>query len=84
MERSIERRVLVFLLLLTHVGSGWSEETQSPSDKAFNTTCFACHTIGGDRLVGPDLAGIQDKRTHEWLVKFIAVERIDLPRSWVD
>lgn len=49
MERSIERRVLVFLFLLAHVGSGWSEETQSPGDKAFNTTCFACHTIGGDR-----------------------------------
>jgi mono/diheme cytochrome c family protein len=33
--------------------------------------CAACHTIGGGRLVGPDLAGVQDRRTKEWLRAFI-------------
>ncbi|MFA7327498.1 MAG: c-type cytochrome [Candidatus Kapaibacterium sp.] len=33
--------------------------------------CSACHTIGGGKIVGPDLKGISDKRSDEWLIKFI-------------
>ncbi|MBI1944999.1 MAG: c-type cytochrome [Deltaproteobacteria bacterium] len=33
--------------------------------------CAACHSIGGGKLVGPDLAGVTTRRTEEWLVKFI-------------
>ena len=33
--------------------------------------CNACHTIGGGRLVGPDLDGITEKRTQDWLFRFI-------------
>ena len=72
MEQNNKRRVLVSLCLLAFIGLGWAESSGSAGEKAFNTTCFACHTIGGGRLVGPDLAGIQDKRSHEWLVKFIS------------
>jgi cytochrome c2 len=33
--------------------------------------CNACHTIGGGKLVGPDLVGINQRRSREWLVSFI-------------
>ena len=33
--------------------------------------CNACHTIGGGKLVGPDLAGINQRRSRDWLVGFI-------------
>lgn len=33
--------------------------------------CNACHTIGAGRLVGPDLSGINHKRSRDWLVEFI-------------
>lgn len=33
--------------------------------------CNACHTIGGGRLVGPDLTGVTDRRTYEWIVSMI-------------
>ena len=33
--------------------------------------CAACHSIGGGKLVGPDLGGVTTRRTEEWLVKFI-------------
>jgi mono/diheme cytochrome c family protein len=44
---------------------------QDAGEKLFQTTCFACHTIGGGRLVGPDLAGVHELRTQEWLEQFV-------------
>ncbi len=37
----------------------------------FKANCAACHTIGKGRLVGPDLKGVTNKRSEEWLAKFI-------------
>ncbi|MBI5539688.1 MAG: c-type cytochrome [Bacteroidia bacterium] len=41
------------------------------SEAIFKKACASCHTIGGGRLVGPDLQGITLKRDNNWLVKFI-------------
>lgn len=40
-------------------------------EQLFKTTCFACHTIGKGRLVGPDLLNISEKRSQDWLISFI-------------
>lgn len=40
-------------------------------EELFTTTCAACHTTTGDRLVGPGLAGVTDRRDREWLLAFI-------------
>lgn len=60
--------VFAFLVVVVHSENGW---TQEPGEKIFNTTCFACHTIGGGRLVGPDLAGVHERRSQEWLERFV-------------
>ncbi len=60
--------VAVILLFSSHSRNGWA---QDPGEQVFNTTCFACHTIGGGRLIGPDLDGVHEKRTQEWLEGFI-------------
>lgn len=44
---------------------------QSETAELFRLKCGICHTIGGGRLVGPDLSGVQDRRSEEWLLKFI-------------
>ena len=59
---------IVTIAFLSTFSMSWA---QVPGEKDFNTTCFACHTIGGGRLVGPDLAGITDRRPEDWLISFI-------------
>lgn len=33
--------------------------------------CVGCHTIGGGKLVGPDLKGVTDKQSYTWIVSMI-------------
>jgi len=67
------RHTLIAGMLLTAVSMSWSDtiEAQETGEQVFNTTCFACHTIGAGRLIGPDLAGIHEKRTQAWLERFV-------------
>ena len=46
---------------------------QSPDGEALFTEkgCNACHTVGGGDLVGPDLAGVTERRTEEWLTNWL-------------
>ncbi|MBI4238337.1 MAG: cytochrome c [Deltaproteobacteria bacterium] len=37
----------------------------------FQQKCAACHSIGGGKLVGPDLQGVVQKRDRAWLTRWI-------------
>ena len=37
----------------------------------FDASCKGCHSIGGGKLVGPDLAGLPDRVDRAWAEKFI-------------
>jgi len=60
--------IVVTLFLISHSQNGWAQDS---GEQVFNTTCFVCHTIGGGRLVGPDLAGVHERRSQEWLESFV-------------
>ena len=32
---------------------------------------MSCHTIGGGKLVGPDLKGVTERRKEDWLRKWL-------------
>ncbi|MCB0380419.1 MAG: c-type cytochrome [Flavobacteriales bacterium] len=49
---------------------GASEEVLL-GEKLFKANCAACHSVGDNKLVGPGLKGINEKRNAEWLVKWI-------------
>jgi mono/diheme cytochrome c family protein len=68
-KRTLFMGALAIFVSISHSQDGW---TQEPGEQIFQTTCFACHTIGGGRLVGPDLAGVHDRRSQEWLERFVA------------
>lgn len=44
---------------------------EQDAEQFFNTHCVACHTIGSGRILGPDLKGVLDRQSREWLVEFI-------------
>lgn len=35
--------------------------------RVFETVCVACHTVGAGARIGPDLHGVTERRTMEWL-----------------
>src|SRR4030067_1027552 len=37
----------------------------------FQKNCSACHTVGGGRSAGPDLAGVTARRDRAWLTRII-------------
>jgi len=37
----------------------------------FKQNCFGCHTVGGGRLVGPDLKNVSKRKDRAWLTQFI-------------
>jgi mono/diheme cytochrome c family protein len=62
-------KVLSAILLLLFLASPMIGTAQN--GEALFETCAACHTIGGGQLVGPDLANVDQRRSEDWLLRFI-------------
>jgi len=60
--------ILLFTALFSFT---FQVSAQSDGAAIFKANCTSCHMIGGGRLVGPDLQGITEKRTKDWLKKWI-------------
>jgi protein SCO1/2 len=48
------------------------ELTGPPGETLYLKACAGCHSIGEGKRVGPDLAGVTQRRPPEWLKSFIA------------
>jgi mono/diheme cytochrome c family protein len=78
-ERSASSRfrtlaVVTVAVFMVHPGVAQDQTAQgqtSPGQETFQTVCVACHTIGGGRLIGPDLEGIEERRSEEWIIRFV-------------
>ncbi len=56
---------------LLHSGAVRAQASADQGREIFQTLCSACHTIGGGSLVGPDLQGIDERRSEAWIVGFV-------------
>lgn len=57
-------------ILLLSLLSAHPPASAQDGEKIFKQNCGACHVIGR-RLVGPDLTGIADKQSKEWIHSFV-------------
>jgi mono/diheme cytochrome c family protein len=60
--------LLLFAGLLIPLAPVSAEES---GKQIFEDECAACHSIGGGRGIGPDLAGITVNLPEEWLIRYI-------------
>jgi mono/diheme cytochrome c family protein len=69
--KKVKRNILLkmsflYVLFLFTQTSSYAQEGKD----LFKTNCAACHSVGANRLVGPGLEGINEKRTKEWLIQW--------------
>lgn len=50
----------------------WGSAAAEAGKALFGEKCSPCHTIGGGRRTGPDLAGVTSRRDRDWLTRFIS------------
>ena len=65
----IARPISVALVLLFAVSSLQAQDVKE-GESIFKANCSSCHRVFG-KLTGPELAGMSDRRSEEWLVKWI-------------
>ena len=65
---SLDSRILLLTVFFTFSLNIFA---QTDGAQIFKTNCVSCHTIGGGRLIGPDLEGITKKRKADWLKQWI-------------
>ncbi len=65
--------VLTLSLTATSLLARAASPAQSVADgeALFKAKCAACHTIGGGRLIGPDLKGVTQRQSVAWLSAWI-------------
>jgi mono/diheme cytochrome c family protein len=65
----IGKRRLIFALAALLVALA-ADAQQEPAT-FFRQNCMSCHTIGGGRLVGPDLKNVTQRKDRAWLIAFV-------------
>jgi mono/diheme cytochrome c family protein len=68
----MNRKIWYLLLLMGLAVQGYAAAPPSKEEGAliFKARCAACHNIN-KRVVGPALAGVGDRRSLEWITKFV-------------
>lgn len=64
--------LMILLGPLTRAEAAPESQSGTPGETVFQQKCAACHTIGGGKLVGPDLQGTTARREADWLKRMIA------------
>src|SRR6516162_5454643 len=69
----MKTKILFFIaisLLLTSVSIAKSTSSIDEGKAIFSTRCAACHNINV-KVVGPALAGVEQRHTIDWIIQFV-------------
>lgn len=69
----------IFAIVLVLVANYGLAQSVDKGATLFKDNCQACHSVGGGKLVGPDLKGVSERRKADWLLKFI-----NSPKKMID
>lgn len=58
-------------IALSAASASPAAQSAEEGGQIFQAKCAGCHTIGGGRLVGPDLKDVTRQRDQDWLKRFI-------------
>ncbi len=76
MQRTIRHLLTTAAVVIVAMGSARAADDAA---SYFRQNCMSCHTIGGGRLVGPDLKNVTQSKDRAWLQRFVAN-----PKSFLD
>ncbi len=62
------KKIILTGLLMAGI---FCQNVHSQDGEVLFKPCTACHSVGGGRMVGPDLKGVTRRRSYDWLVSFI-------------
>jgi mono/diheme cytochrome c family protein len=63
-------KLLTFLLVLFASFSAWATPPVEEGKSIFTTRCAGCHSIT-KVLTGPALAGVDERRSMDWIINFV-------------
>lgn len=75
-QRTIRHLLTTAAAVIVAMGSARAADEAA---SYFRQNCMSCHTIGGGRLVGPDLKDVTQRKERAWLQRFVAN-----PKSFLD
>lgn len=61
--------IVVALSVASFPTPAWAAQPQG--EETFQRLCAVCHTVGGGPLVGPDLQGVGERRSEDWIIRFV-------------
>ncbi len=65
------KSILLVLSLLIFSGLSANAQDVAAGGAIFKGKCSSCHSIGKGVVTGPDLQGVNDRHSEEWLIKWI-------------
>jgi mono/diheme cytochrome c family protein len=70
-QSNLKLVILALPLLLWLPCSAYAQSQPQGAAISFEKRCYSCHNIGSGNRKGPDLKGVTDRRSREWLHEFI-------------
>jgi cytochrome c551/c552 len=67
---SMKRSRIIFCIVSLYAGAAFAGPPVEAGKSIFNSRCAACHNVN-KVVTGPALAGVADRRSMDWIVKFV-------------